>query len=114
MRWISLAAGLAVALLIWSSSWSRSDEPDAVALDERMLKDARIAADGPSLLEFFRKRTISSTDIERIKKLVTDLGDDAFEVRQNASAQLIAIGPRATRFLKEAEKNTDDIEVVRR
>jgi HEAT repeat protein len=113
MRWNSVAAGFAVALLGGASSLSRADEPDSAALDERMLKDARIATDGPSLLEFFRQRTVSNTDIERIQRLVTDLGDDSFEVRQNASAQLVAVGPRATRFLKDAEKSKD-IEVVRR
>jgi HEAT repeat protein len=89
------------------------DEPDPTAQDEKTLTEARVTADGQGLLEFFRKRTISNADQERIKKLIANLGDDSFEVRQNASAQLTTIGPPAVPFLKEATKD-GDIEVVRR
>src|SRR5262249_7435137 len=113
MRWIVLLPGLAIALLTCASGSARADEPDAAALDERVLKDARLAVDGPSLLEFFRRRTISNADLERIGQLIRDLGDDSFEARQKASAQLVAIGAAAVPLLKQATKN-DDIEVVRR
>lgn len=113
MRGTSVTAGLAVALLWCVSGWVPADEPEATALDERTLKDARIASDGPSLLEFFRKRTISNADLERIKKLIADLGDDSFEVRQNASAQLVTTGAAAVPLLKQATKDSD-VEVVRR
>ena len=113
MRWNHLAPGLAFALL-FSSRPLLADEPSPAAQDEKTLKEARVAVDGPGLLEFFRKRTLSNADQERIKKLVSELGDDSFEVRQNASAQLVAVGSPAVPFLKEAIKNPDDIEVVRR
>lgn len=113
MRWNLIWPGLAIALLVCVNGLARADEPDAAALDTRMLEQAHVAVDGPGLLEFFRKRTLSNADIERISQLVTDLGDDSFEVRQKASAQLIAIGSAAVPLLKQATKS-DDIEVVRR
>jgi hypothetical protein len=111
--------GLAVVLLCCVCGHARVDDADAVAQDEKSLKEAKIASDGPSLLEFFRKRTISSNDLERIKKLITELGDDSFEVRQNASAGLVAAGSVAVPFLKQVLKDQQaakepDLEVVRR
>src|SRR5262249_22771621 len=102
-----------VTLLCCTCSRWRADQPDTTARDERTLNEARIASDGPSLLEFFRKRTVSSTDLERIKKLIADLGDDSFEVRQNASAQLVTIGAAAVPLLRQATKDSD-VEIVRR
>src|SRR5262245_6495048 len=112
MRWTLALPGLALALVLTALS-SGADEPDATALDEQMLKEARIAPDGPGLLEFFRKRTLSNKDLERIKKLITELGDDSFEVRQNASAQLVSIGAPALDLLRQATK-APDVEVKRR
>src|SRR5215831_245091 len=106
MRRIVILPGLAVALLTCASARVRADEPDAAALDERVLKEARLAVDGPSLLEFFRKRTISNTDLERIGQLIRDLGDDSFELRQKASAQERGHRSRAPRpGVSQAHRN---------
>jgi hypothetical protein len=113
MPWTQLALRFTVAMLMLAPSMLTAGEPDSTAIDETTLKSAHVATDGPGLLEFFRKRTLSSVDLERIKKLIVDLGDDAFDVRQNASTQLVTIGPAAVPLLKQATKSTD-IEVVRR
>jgi HEAT repeat protein len=104
---------LAISVLILIGVTAAAEEPNALAVDETTLKEARVAADGPSLLDFFRKRTLNPTDLARIKELITQLGDDSFDARQNASAELKKIGPIALPLLKEAAKNPD-IEVVRR
>ncbi|HXG12588.1 MAG TPA: HEAT repeat domain-containing protein [Gemmataceae bacterium] len=88
-------------------------EIDPVARDEQTLRDAKLATDGPALLEFFRKRTASDADPAKVKTLIRQLGDDSFEVRERASSQLVALGAPAVPYLREALKNTD-IEVVRR
>jgi HEAT repeat protein len=85
----------------------------AAARDEALLKEAKIATDGPGLLDFFRKRTINASDEEKIKTAIRELGDDSFEVREEASAQLVAIGTRALPLLREAAKDAD-VEVSRR
>jgi hypothetical protein len=81
--------------------------------DEQTLRDARMAADGPALVEFFRKRTIKDVDPTQLKLLVRQLGDDSFEVREKASAQLVQLGATAVPYLKEALKDPD-VEIVRR
>lgn len=81
--------------------------------DERMLKDAHIATDGPGLIAFFKQRTVGAADENRIKTLVKQLGDDDFSKREDASQQLIAIGGRARAALRQAV-NDPDVEVKRR
>src|SRR4051812_2563080 len=59
---------------------------------EKTLKDADIATDGPGLLAFFKARTPTPADRQRIAKLVPQLGDESFDVRDQASKELIAAG----------------------
>ncbi|MFL5240921.1 MAG: HEAT repeat domain-containing protein [Gemmataceae bacterium] len=91
----------------------RSDETGPNADDERVLKEARQDLTGPALLEFFRKRTLGDSDRQRITGLIKQLGDDAFQTRENASAGLVAIGSTATPYLEKAT-NDSDPEIVRR
>jgi HEAT repeat protein len=86
---------------------------DSATADEELLKQAGVQTDGPGLLEFFRKRTVDGNDADRIKKLIADLGNEDFDTRERASAQLAAIGARAKPFL-QAATNDPDVEVWRR
>src|SRR5262249_50294182 len=104
---------ISVALLLLLADFASANDADALAADETTLKEAHIAADGPSLLDFFRRRTLNTTDLTRIKELIAQLGDDSFDVRQNASAELKKIGPVAVPLLRQATKDFD-IEIVRR
>jgi hypothetical protein len=104
---------ISVALLLLVANFASANDADALAADEATLKEAHIAADGPSLLDFFRRRTLNTTDLTRIKELIARLGDDSFDVRQNASAELKKIGPVAVPLLRQATKDPD-IEIVRR
>src|SRR5690348_11280269 len=72
------------------------------ASDEHVLREARIPTDGPGLLQYLRGRTVDAADEARLKALVRQLGDDAFEKREQATAQLVATGARAKPFLKQA------------
>jgi hypothetical protein len=89
-----------------------ADVGDAAA-DERMLREARIPTDGPGLLEFLRSRTVDATDEARLRVLVRQLGDDSFEKREQATAQLVAAGVRAKPFLEQAAHDSD-LEVAHR
>src|SRR4051812_13167760 len=74
--------------------------------DERLLKEAHIATDGPGLLVFFRQRTVGSAgDDKRLQFLVKQLGDDEFSTREAATQQLIAVGIRARPALEQAIKD---------
>jgi HEAT repeat protein len=83
------------------------------AADEQRLREAKVGTDGTALLDFFRKRTGTDARLLDIQGLVRQMGDDAFEVRQKASAELAAIGPVALPLLKQATKDPD-VEIARR
>ncbi len=93
--------------------WPACPAPSDLALDEQVLKDNKIAADGPGLLEFFRGRTVAGNEDTRIKTLIRQLGDDDFETREKASAPLVGIGTRARPLLEKAAMDPD-VEIVRR
>lgn len=76
----------------WASWWQRTD--------------------GGSLLEEFRKRTLSAADLDKIRTLIAKLGDKAFAVRDKASAELVAYGTVIVPFLREAKSS--DLEQQRR
>jgi HEAT repeat protein len=69
--------------------------------------------EGPKLLEEIRKRTPSDTDREKAKELVKKLGDEEFDVRQEATEALKKLGPFVIPLLQQAAKSTD-VEVNKR
>jgi len=105
---------LAISLVLFWWPQARAAEPDAVAQDEQLLKSANVRTDGPTLLEFFRKRTLTDDTRKRIQDLIQKLGDDSFHVRERASADLVGFGTVAGPFLRQATKETSDLEVIRR
>jgi HEAT repeat protein len=103
--------GLTVVACVLSSSafLLAADDPD-----ERALKQAGVATDGAGLLDYFRKRGKDEVGPDKIAALIKQLGDDSFDRREGASAQLVAIGPRAEEQLRGAVKSPPDAEVKRR
>ncbi|MBY0525087.1 MAG: PQQ-binding-like beta-propeller repeat protein [Gemmataceae bacterium] len=85
----------------------------ATAYEEGVLKDAGIGSDGPALLEFFRKRTLSDAEQAKIADTVRRLGDVSFATREKATIDLIALG-RVTRPYLRAVLMDRDPELVRR
>jgi HEAT repeat protein len=81
--------------------------------DESALKAAGIPTDGPGLAAYFKKRSTTASNEAHIKELVRRLGDDEFRTREEASRQLVMLGPRARPFLQAALKDADP-EIVRR
>jgi hypothetical protein len=88
-------------------------EPDWAAADERVLKAAGVGIDGPALLAYLAKKADAKVDAKRLEKLIEQLGADAFEVREKASADLVAAGAAALPYLRRAAKSSDP-EVARR
>ncbi|HZY85230.1 MAG TPA: hypothetical protein VFE78_10395 [Gemmataceae bacterium] len=86
---------------------------DYSAAEERTLKAAKVATDGPALLDYLRRRTPDPSRVAKVRELVRQLGDNAFEKREEASKGLVAAGVIALPWLREAAKG-DDREVVRR
>jgi hypothetical protein len=88
-------------------------EPDLAAADEQALRAAGHAVTGPALVEFLRQHTPPGVDAAGIRRLIRQLGDESFDTRQKASADLVALGPAAVPWLREATSDAD-AEVARR
>jgi HEAT repeat protein len=99
-----------LALLV-SVSFLTAADPDG---DERVLRDAGVGTDGAALLQFFRDRAVVGADREKIAALIKQLGDETFDVREKASAQLVVFGAKAAPQLREAAKNPPEAEVKQR
>jgi hypothetical protein len=92
--WDDLAKDPEVA---YPALWSLLANPDAaVALLEKRLKPDE------------------KSDPKRIERLIADLGDDDFEVRQKADADLRKLGERAETALRRALETAKDLEVRKR
>jgi outer membrane protein assembly factor BamB len=81
--------------------------------EEAVLKAAGLPTDGPGLAVYFKKRSTTVANEERIKEWIRRLGDDDFKTREEASRKLVMLGPRARPFLQAALKDSD-AEIVRR
>jgi hypothetical protein len=104
---------LGCTLLLLSAQRGAADGPRQVAADERRLQSAKVAHDGPALLEFFRRRTLTDLERANIELLIQRLGARAFRVREQAAGELVARGPVVVELLKEHLKDSDP-EIVRR
>ncbi len=86
---------------------------DNPPVEEGILRDAGIAVEGPALLEFLRKRTLDEAGLTKIHRLVKQLGDRSFAMREQASSELVGLGKPASPFLRRALRSSDP-EVARR
>src|SRR5262249_44190191 len=81
--------------------------------DLKALQDARIATDAPGLRAYLKARTPTEEDKARFAQNIKLLGDDAYEVREKATRDLVNAGRLALPFLRPA-LNAADLEVSRR
>jgi hypothetical protein len=86
---------------------------DEAAMDEKLLRDAKLTVDGPALLKYFRDRTYKEPDPKKVAQLISELGDKDFPVREKAYSDLLTLGPPVLGALKEAI-NSKDEEVSKR
>lgn len=108
LRWIVLLAGI-----LQVPVHSFHDELKKVALDEKKLEAAQLKTDGASLLDFFKQRTLSDEEREKVLGWINKLGAKPFREREQASAALIARGPVVVELLRDSLAH-GDLEVVRR
>jgi HEAT repeat protein/outer membrane protein assembly factor BamB len=69
--------------------------------------------DGPTLLDEFRKRTLTAEAAARARELIRKLGDGSFTERERASDELVEMGRLVLPVLREAARDRD-AEVARR
>jgi hypothetical protein len=63
------------------------------------------------LLDELKKRTLREADITRMQSLTAKLGNDDFQVREDAEKQLLAVGESLLPLLKRAAQSQSDLEV---
>jgi hypothetical protein len=80
---------------------------DQAAQDERMLRDAKLPVDAASLLQYFRDRTYKEVDPNKVAKLIEQLGDVKFAVREQAHGELLQLGNSVLPALKAAANHPD-------
>ena len=58
------------------------------ASDEQLLRLNKIGTDGPSLVEFLRRSSLSDEQLIHVQRLVRQLGNGTFKAREQATAAL--------------------------
>src|SRR5205085_2412697 len=71
------------------------------------LKAVGVATDGAGLLDFFHKHTRRGAGRAQVQTLISQLGDDSFERREQASLHLVEIGELALDQLRQAQRDKD-------
>src|SRR5262249_17689408 len=105
LRRLSLLVLAALAVpAVYAAPPAEKISPD----DEKLLKGAKLAVEGPALLDYFRKRTVAPQDRDKINQLIRKLGDDSFQVREKASDDLRAFGAVALPQLRRALNDLDE------
>ncbi|HEV3237187.1 MAG TPA: HEAT repeat domain-containing protein [Gemmataceae bacterium] len=69
--------------------------------------------DCTKLIQEFKKRTLDDSNRDKIIALIKQLGDDSFEVREKADADLVAMGEAAVPLLRQ-NMNHQDPEISQR
>jgi HEAT repeat protein len=105
--------GIPTVLLAAATAWPAPAEPDPVALDEQVLRDARLPTSDAGLLDVFRQRTLTDADLRELNRLIGRLNDDEFTEREQASEDLVDWGSAAVPLLRRATQNPA-VEIARR
>jgi hypothetical protein len=106
-----LAAAVGVAFVLpgrsrgdewWYRWFGDPSQPSAqqVADDEKLLHGAKVATDGPGLLNYLVTLSPTSDDEVKVGALFKQLGTDNYKVREKASTDLTALGPKVIPLLK--------------
>jgi HEAT repeat protein len=107
-RWL-----LSFVLLGLGSAQLRADS-DSTSADEQLLKAVGLTCDGPALLSFFQQRTQVGVESDKVLALIKQLGQGAPETRDKAAGELVALGPAAVPWLRQAIKDPDEAETMTR
>jgi len=97
---------LAVALL-GVSAVRAAPEDERREHDLKLLKDAGLATGAGDLLRFFQQRTLNDQTRQRLTALIQQLGHDEFEMREQATQELLLVAPAAEPLLQRAAGDSD-------
>lgn len=106
---MSTRLSMVAVLLLAVASLSRADPP----ADEQILRGAGVPIDPSGLLKFLRSFAPTEVDPASVQTLIRQLGSEEFREREAAVKGLIALGPRALPFLRQALKDNDRERAIR-
>jgi HEAT repeat protein len=87
---------------------AQGEDKDAVAADEKALKDAYQKTDGKSLVAFLSTRAKGEVEPKRLNELIGELSAKDATARDRACQQLIAIGAPAVPKLRQIARTDRD------
>ncbi len=94
-----------------AGEWSVKAPAGNDAIARRLRRDLWAAwwsaTEGPALLDEVRQRTPNDAERARIQALVAKLGDGAAAARDKAMADVLALGPAAAPYLRQAAAGAD-------
>src|SRR5262245_41884708 len=93
--------------LVLASAGTTAESDERIARDEKTLKEAGLATDGPALLKYIAAQTPSQADLARLAQAAERLGHRSFAVREKAQQVLIAAGRPSLRFLQAIRHSSD-------
>jgi HEAT repeats/PQQ-like domain len=80
--------------------------PPASGSDERLVRSAGLATDGPSLLAFLGKRSGKGPDRETVARWIKQLGATSEATARDASRELVLLGSSVAPALREAARES--------
>jgi len=85
----------------WQALWAALAQPDAAKAYAAMV---RMTGDGPTTLAALKERmhAVGAADAEKLARLLKDLEDDQFAVREKAAGELEKLAELAQPALKQA------------
>src|SRR5438128_2136484 len=101
---LSIPASWAVAVLLLAARLVAAADPTA---DEALLKRHLGSADAGRVIDYLKDQLLSEPSAANLKKLIEQMGDRKFAIRQEASHKLVAAGIPALPLLREATQNAD-------
>src|SRR5436309_2399112 len=81
--------------------------PPLLNLDDMLLRAHGLDMSPEGLLRFLRDRSEDDADLLRIPKLITQLGDDRYDKREEASRKLVRLELQALAALRANVKHKD-------
>ena len=102
---MSILAVLSLLPLLGSATPARA--ADESAADEALLQRQLGGADADRVIAYLKEQLLSEPSQANLKKLIEQMGDRKFAVRQEATHKLVAAGIPALPLLREATKHPD-------
>jgi hypothetical protein len=106
---------IALGMLALVVPAARADySPEQLKADLQLFENAKLPHTDAALVDFFRKRMISSQDQARIEEIIKKLSSKVFKEREQATADLIKEGPAALPVLRKMINGTQELEIKKR